>query len=209
MKLATALLVFIPSTTGFQIRHTSSSVGPLHSSQFNEPSISIVDFANGGGVPNIAPDIAPADLIYQEPEPVQLASPAPVLAQPEPVQLAPVTPVRAVVKPDPVQLPGPITYLVKETAEVPPPPTPDVKVLGKVPGSEQASITGRLLGMDKGYKAKTAINIVTNKTPLPPGTIKVPKIKCFQTSKNIQRYAYKGPFPKTVSIDELLNPKTF
>jgi hypothetical protein len=63
--------------------------------------------------------------------------------------------------------------------------------------------------MDKGFKAKTAITMVADKTPLPAGMIKVPKIKCYQTSKNIQRYAYKGPFPKTVSIDELLHPKTF
>lgn len=106
-------------------------------------------------------------------------------------------------------MPAPVVYLEKETADVPAPPTPDVKVLGKVPGSEQASITGRLLGMDKGYKAKKAITMVMDNTPLPQGTVKVPKIKCVQTSKSIQRYAYKGPFPKTVSIDELLNPKTF
>mmetsp|Transcript_68220 Transcript_68220/g.197621 ORF Transcript_68220/g.197621 Transcript_68220/m.197621 type:complete len:178 (+) Transcript_68220:93-626(+) len=177
MKLASALLVFLPSAVAFQVRHSTAAVGPLNSAQFNEPSISIVDFANGGDVPNIVPDIAPADLIYQAP--------------------------------DPVQIPGPVPVLVKETAEVPPPPSPNVKVLGKVPGSEQASITGRLLGMDKGFKAKTAITMVADKTPLPEGMIKVPKIKCFQTSKNIQRYAYKGPFPKTISIDELLNPKTF
>ena len=133
MKLSIAVLLFIPTAMGFHIGQSrspmSASVGPLNSAQFSEPNFSTMDFANGGA-PAIIPDIAPADLVYQE------------------------------------------------TAPVEPTPKDDLKVLGRVSGSEQTSITGQLLGMDKGYKPNKEITMVTPKTTSSGGTINVPRIKC-------------------------------
>jgi hypothetical protein len=154
MKIAAALLVLPVAVQGFQVgRHQTSSVGPMFSSP--QQRTSTVDYANGG-LPNIAPDIGPMDLVHKEPD--------------------------------------------AENREI-----------GKVPGNEQVRMSGELLGMDTGYKPKTDVMEESGAMARSdkPAMRSVPKIKCYQTSKKIIRYDFKGPFPKMATIDDLMNPKTF
>lgn len=81
--------------------------------------------------------------------------------------------------------------------------------VGQVSGNEQVRVSGELLGMDKGYEPQSQIKEESSLASPAPAMRTVPKIKCYQTSKKIIRYDYKGPLPKMATISDLMNPKTF
>eukprot|EP00429_Kryptoperidinium_foliaceum_P010376 CAMPEP_0176005704 /NCGR_PEP_ID=MMETSP0120_2-20121206/2343_1 /TAXON_ID=160619 /ORGANISM="Kryptoperidinium foliaceum, Strain CCMP 1326" /LENGTH=164 /DNA_ID=CAMNT_0017338419 /DNA_START=54 /DNA_END=544 /DNA_ORIENTATION=+ len=98
--------------------------------------------------------------------------------------------------------------LVEEEPEIEVPEVtaePEGTIVGRVPGSEQALITGTLLGMDTGYKAKEEVTM--SSYPKVAGYKKVPNIKCYQTSKGIQSKT-SIPLPYTMTPNDLLYPTT-
>lgn len=214
MKVS-AFVLALPAAQAFQVaRPLTASVGPLFSSPegYSVP----LDYANGG-IPNIAPDIAPMDLVHQEPaDEIREVGIAPGNEQ---VRIS-----GELLGMDTGYQPNTEVALATAAASPATKKIPKIKCYQTSKKIIRYDFQGPLpmmVTIDDLMKPKTFITsnpVSQPKTEVALATVaassetatkKVPKIKCYQTSKKIVRYDFKGPFPMMITIDELMKPDTF